>query len=103
MNLNLSTQLIPTVAGAGALWSYMQNAPTDQSLIFAVVGVASYAIGARLAAKDLVRELDDRVVDARINEVWESMREQERDMSERIERAEDRLDTQVDVIMDKIS
>ena len=103
MNLSLSTQLIPTVAGASALWSYMQNAPTDQSLIFAVVGVASYAIGARLAAKDLVRELDERVIDARINEVWTSMREQEKEMEERIERTEDRLDTQVDVIMDKIS
>ena len=103
MNLSLSTQLIPTVAGASALWSYMQNAPTDQSLIFAIVGVASYAIGARLAAKDLVREIDERESDNQFNEVWTSMREQERMLEERIERAEDRLDTQVDVIMEKIS
>lgn len=57
-------QVIPGAAGAAALWTYMEGASfgmdVSNSLLFAVVGLASYAYGARRAAGDLVKELDTR-------------------------------------------
>ena len=96
-------QLIPLLAGGSAAWSYIQNAPTEQSLLFLLAGLLSYGYGSRRAAGELVRELDGRERDDQITEIWTRMSEIERDVREDIDKAEERLDAQVDIIMSKMN
>jgi len=100
---NFTTQVIPAVAGGLALWNYMEGSEVTTSLVAVVVGVASYAYGVRDARKSLEADIAEMERGHERDEVYRDMDRIERGLEDRIDALDDRLDSQVNVIMERMN
>lgn len=103
MRYNFNTELIPAIAGTAAGWSYLEAGNVENSLIFAIVGLASYIFGCRKCIANQEQDLKEVEANIASEAIYTRICECEDRIDRRIDDAENRLDTQVDVIMSKMN
>jgi hypothetical protein len=103
MRYNFNRELIPAIAGTAAGWSYLEAGNVENSMIFAIVGLASYIFGCRKCMAEQEKDMEQVQTDIASEALYTRICECEDRIDRRIDDAESRLDTQVEVILDKMN